>query len=460
MISATENAAVKLYYNGAQKLATTAAGADVTGTVTADGLTVDGRVVVYDTTQTMNGGISTEANAAIINFGLNEGSANRFGGSYTQANQGGMLNFDTRAGQPLFQIYTRAAGTAAATGTASFNIDSAGNVGIGTSSPSASLHLKSTTSGKPELRLEGAGAENGIITFLGSGHANPAVGLRYISSGDSIGHLAFYANSSSSSTLSERMRIDSSGFIGIGETSPVDKLHIKQNGDIGACLRIDNSNTSSAGSGSVVFERNGTVVGTIQLTGSATIYGTSSDYRLKENVVPMSGATAKTKLLKPCNFDWINFNENTDGFLAHELAEVVPDAVYGTKDAMRDEEYEVSPATGEVFTAGSEAGFTEVSTAIAASPVYYDVDGNVIKAEVIAQAAVHEAYEAVAEVIHSADVEQPETLEEGQQWRETTAAVMGTRSVPDMQGIDQAKLVPLLTATIQELIARIEALEA
>ena len=184
------------------------------------------------------------------------------------------------------------------------------------------------------------------------------------------------------------MTITNAGFIGIGETSPVDKVHIKQNGDIGACLRIDNSNTSSAGSGSVVFERNGTVVGTIQLTGSATIYGTSSDYRLKENVTPMSGATAKTKLLKPCNFNWINFNENTDGFLAHELAEIVPDAVYGTKDAMRDEEYEVTAAT------------------------------------------------------------------------DTEAAVMGTRSVPDLQGIDQSKLVPLLTATIQELIARIEALEA
>jgi len=192
----------------------------------------------------------------------------------------------------------------------------------------------------------------------------------------------------------ERMRIAANGFMGIGETGPVDKVHITQNGDIGACLRIDNSNTSSAGSGSVVFERNGTVVGTIQLTGSATIYGTSSDYRLKENVTPMSNATAKTKLLKPCNFDWINFTENTDGFLAHELAEIVPDAVYGTKDAMRDEEYEVTPA------------------------VVDDEDN------------------------------------------ETTAAVMGTRSVPDMQGIDQAKLVPLLTATIQELITRIEALEA
>ena len=82
-----------------------------------------------------------------------------------------------------------------------------------------------------------------------------------------------------------------------------------------------------------------------------------------------------------------------NGFLAHELAEVVPEAVTGTKDAMRDEEYEVTPAV-------------------------VDDEGN-----------------------------------------ETTAAVMGTRSVPDMQGIDQSKLVPLLTATIQELIARIEALE-
>ena len=66
---------------------------------------------------------------------------------------------------------------------------------------------------------------------------------------------------------------------------------------------------------------------------------------------------------------------------------------------------------------------------------------------------------AIDEVIHSTDVAEPETLEEGQQWRETTAAVMGTRSVPDYQGIDQSKLVPLLTAALQEAIAKIETLE-
>ena len=81
------------------------------------------------------------------------------------------------------------------------------------------------------------------------------------------------------------------------------------------------------------------------LAGSGTAYNTSSDYRLKENVTPMSGATARVKLLKPCNFDWISTGENVDGFLAHEAQEVVPEAVSGTKDAMRDEEYEVTPAT-------------------------------------------------------------------------------------------------------------------
>jgi len=90
---------------------------------------VNGKLVFFDgNTQTRNGGVATEANAALINFGLNEGSGNRFGGSYNQASQGGMLNFDTRANQPLFQIYGRAAGVAEATGTALLNIDSAGRV--------------------------------------------------------------------------------------------------------------------------------------------------------------------------------------------------------------------------------------------------------------------------------------------------------------------------------------------
>ena len=122
-------------------------------------------------------------------------------------------------------------------------------------------------------------------------------------------------------------------------------------------------------------------------------YNTSSDYRLKTDAQPMTGATDRLKQLNPVNFEWIADGTRVDGFLAHEAQAVVPEAVTGTKDAMRDEEYEVTP---------------EVT----------DDDGNVV-----------------------------------------TKAVMGTRSVPDYQGIDQSKLVPLLVATIKELEARITALE-
>ena len=113
----------------------------------------------------------------------------------------------------------------------------------------------------------------------------------------------------------------------------------------------------------------------------------------------MTGATERVKALRPVNFAWKADGSRVDGFFAHELAEVVPEATTGTKDAMMDEEYEVTAAIEEVR----------------------DEDDNITT--------------------------------------EAVEAVMGTRSVPDMQGIDQSKLVPLLTATIQELIARIEALE-
>ena len=127
----------------------------------------------------------------------------------------------------------------------------------------------------------------------------------------------------------------------------------------------------------------------------------------------MTGASARVQALKPVNFEWIVDGTRVDGFLAHEAQAVVPEAVTGTKDAMRDEEYEVTPAVYEDVVI----------------PAVLDEEGNELEAERTEQRLVSEA-------------------------------VMGTRSVPDMQGIDQSKLVPLLTAALQEALTRIDTLEA
>jgi hypothetical protein len=236
------------------------------------------------------------------------------------------------------------------------------------------------------------------------------------------------------------------------------------------------------------------IVGKIQTNGSATTFVTSSDYRLKENVVTDWDATTRLKQLKPSRFNFVADADTTvDGFLAHEAQAVVPECVTGLKDAMKDEEYEVSAATGEVFTPAIEevttqsqvmetvetgsyvnlAGETIVETAEQGVTTEttetvvqrQDIDGvsTEVEVEVTTQVPTMETVittAAVAETVHSTDVVQPETLADGQQWRETTAQVMATRSVPDHQGIDQSKLVPLLVKTIQELEARITALEA
>jgi len=180
------------------------------------------------------------------------------------------------------------------------------------------------------------------------------------------------------------------------------------------------SNSGTSGYDQLAFFNGNGLVGTISTSGSATAYNTSSDYRLKTDAQPMTGASDRVLALNPVNFEWIADGTRVDGFLAHEAQAVVPECVTGTKDAMRDEEYTVTSATGDIYT-----------------PATDEAD----------------------EVIHSTNVEQPETLEDGKQWRETTPAVMGTRSVPDMQGIDQSKMVPLLVASLQEALARITALE-
>ena len=100
---------------------------------------------------------------------------------------------------------------------------------------------------------------------------------------------------------------------------------------------INNTENSGQTRTSVSLMRFGTEVGKITTSNTATAYNTSSDYRLKENVVPMTGSINRLKTLKPSRFNFIVDADTTvDGFLAHEAQEVVPEAITGTKDELDD----------------------------------------------------------------------------------------------------------------------------
>jgi len=244
-------------------------------------------------------------------------------------------------------------------------VDEANNrVGIGTASPSADFEIAST---QPKIKL--TDTDGGISDVVNVG------GNLFIRSDtdntQATSHIRFDVDGS------ERARIDSSGNLLVGTTSwnsssngiaiqPQGRILLTSNTDFqlecygGTSARI--AFYSSAGGG--------TRVGTIESTTTSTSYNTSSDYRLKEDWVAVTDASTRVNALKPVNFAWKVDGKRVDGFLAHELAEVVPEAVTGEKDAVDDE----------------------------GNPVY--------------------------------------------------------------QGIDQSKLVPLLTAALQEALTKIETLEA
>jgi hypothetical protein len=81
----------------------------------------------------------------------------------------------------------------------------------------------------------------------------------------------------------------------------------------------------------------GSGVGSIVINSGSVAFNTTSDYRLKENIQPMTGALAKVVQLKPCTYTWKATGETNEGFIAHELAEICPQAVTGEKDALEED---------------------------------------------------------------------------------------------------------------------------
>ena len=103
----------------------------------------------------------------------------------------------------------------------------------------------------------------------------------------------------------------------------------------GVVLALSRASTTGA---IAAFQYSTTTIGSISVTTSSTAYNTTSDYRLKENVVPMTSALARLNSLKPSRFNFIADPDKTvDGFIAHEVQAVVPEAIHGEKDAVDED---------------------------------------------------------------------------------------------------------------------------
>jgi hypothetical protein len=208
---------------------------------------------------------------------------------------------------------------------------------------------------------DGGDLNSGVAQISASIDGTPGVD-------DTPGRLQFYTTADGSSGPTERMRINSNGDMTLGEDIGSNAGYLLKLVAQGTVQLINRTGTDGT---LILFQNDGSNVGSVSTSGSSTAYNTSSDYRLKENVVDLTGATDRLKQLNPSRFNFIADADTTvDGFLAHEVQAVVPEAITGTKDAV------------------------------------------------------------------------------------------GADGKPEYQGIDQSKLVPLLTAALQEALTKIETLEA
>jgi hypothetical protein len=240
--------------------------------------------------------------------------------------------------------------------TETIRINSTG-LGIGTSSPQARLHVSDAVAGGQLLVTNNEtnnGAKIGSLATMHHQNAEEPVLAISIEGGVSENILQIgggpgefnaatlikFSTAANTTTTggSERARITSAGDLLVGLTSSTGSGKTEINAtstNPALCLRTPQSSGTIAVQ--IFFDGDNTDCGSIDVntTANTTAYTTSSDYRLKENVVTMTGALATVGQLNPVTWNWKHAPEiSGQGFIAHELQAVVPDAVTGEKDAV------------------------------------------------------------------------------------------------------------------------------
>jgi hypothetical protein len=220
-------------------------------------------------------------------------------------------------------------------------ITSSGNVGIGTASPG---NFNGTSFAGPFLDVAGLiqikGTSSNTIAGIQFGGDTYRKALIYSSIGTEDPYLSFAtASSGSSSGSTERMRITSGGNVLIGTQTANGNLNGIQVNN-GSGTNFISINTSTSGIAMRFYTGTSVQAGYILVDGSSTSYVTSSDYRLKEDLQEIKGLE-KVSALKVYDFKWKDSENRMDGVLAHELAEVIPCAVHGEKDAVDEEGNEI-----------------------------------------------------------------------------------------------------------------------
>ena len=284
----------------------------------------------------------TSGNVLMLNFTPIGADSNR-----ARAGIGCEVGADWGKGNLTFYTKNLSGAGAMSTSDERMRITSDGYVGIGTTSPLQKVQIVApSSSGSISTALAfsqgGSGSGTGTSLWLGYGAEDTksvAISGFYDGAGVTMG---FYTASTAASTaFTERMRITNAGAVCIGHTSAagganVPSLTVKSSSAADQCVNLWNSGTSGTrwymyfGTGSTF-----TATGSITTDGSTTSYTTTSDYRLKENIQPMTNALSRIMSLKPCTYQWKSNGDYAEGFIAHELAEVCPQAVTGIKDDVK-----------------------------------------------------------------------------------------------------------------------------